>query len=186
MPKDGVYLTFDDGPHSKATPEILKVLQTETVRATFFLTGQNIEGQEGLVREIAGEGHTLGNHGFQHSRLPAFSRQSAESEILRTDQILSTITPTQKKFFRPPHGFFTWNTVAAAKSLGYQIVMWTTLTGDFRGWSNSRVVATALQKLTEGSILVFHDNQQTAGRIGPVVSECIQRIREAGYRFQTV
>ena len=186
MPTQGIYLTFDDGPHPKATPEILKVLQTHNVSATFFLTGQHIAGNKSLVQEIAGERHTLGNHGFRHSRLPAFSQEQTKMEILKTEAALRDITPVPKKLFRPPFGFFSWNSLSGAKSLGYQLIMWTALTGDFRQWDNSKIIATALRNLAGGNVLVFHDNERTSGRIGPIVSECIQRIQEAGYQLEAI
>ena len=186
MPTQSVYLTFDDGPHPTATPEVLQVLQSHKVAATFFLTGQNIAGNESLVREIATEGHTIGVHGFRHSRAPAFSKEKTRSEILHTEEALYNITPLSKKIFRPPFGFFFWQTISATKDLGYQIIMWTALTGDFRQQNNSRVISTALRHLSAGSVLVFHDNDRTRGKIGPIVSECLQRIQESGYSLAAI
>ncbi len=186
MPTQSIYLTFDDGPHPKATPEVLRVLQSHKVAATFFLTGQNLAGNESLVKEIAMEGHTIGIHGFRHSRASAFSQERTRLEILRTEAALHNITPFSKKLFRPPFGFFFWNTVSATKDLGYQIIMWTVLTGDFRQWNNSKVVSTALRHLSGGSVLVFHDNEHTRGKIGPILSECLQRIQESGYSLEAI
>lgn len=181
MPATGVYLTFDDGPHPTATPEVLAVLQRYKANATFFVSGAQCVKRTTLLKEIADAGHTLGNHGFRHSRLPALSVEQSKSEIVRTEDVLRSVLPVPKKLYRPPYGFFTWNTLAAARNLGYQTVMWSVLTGDFRRKDATVVLATALKNLSAGAILVFHDNDLTQGRIGNILSECIERIHALGH-----
>ena len=59
-----VALTFDDGPHEECTAQLLDGLKERGVRVTFFLMGQNIEGNEELVKRMHDEGHLIGNHSF--------------------------------------------------------------------------------------------------------------------------
>ncbi len=186
MSAPGVYLTFDDGPHTTATEEVLSALNEHKAAATFFLLGENVEGRESLVREIAAEGHTIGIHGYHHSRFPALSKHRTRDEILRAEKVVSSATTSLKRIYRPPYGFFSWASLRAAKELGYRVVLWTVLTGDFRDWKNSKVVSTALKGLRDGNVLVFHDNGHTTGRIGSLVSECVGKIKEAGFQLNTV
>lgn len=109
------------------------------------------------------------------------------SEILRTEDAMTKAGARALKIFRPPFGMFSWNTVAAAKELGYKLIMWTTLTGDFRrDWPEEKVCATALTKLSEGAILVFHDNELTQSRIAPLLKDVIARIQNLGFSFQSI
>lgn len=181
MPGRKVFLTFDDGPHPSATPAVLDALQRHGVRGTFFLTGRNIPGNEELVRRIVREGHAIGIHAFNHSRLLAFSRARTREEILRTAELIRGITGTAPRTFRPPFGFFSWNTIAAAKELGMLLVMWSCLTGDFRNRDPRVSAAAALSRLGRGSILVFHDNDLTAARIGDVLDLTIPGIAAKGF-----
>jgi len=186
MPTDSIYLTFDDGPHPTATEEVLRALQVHNAPATFFLTGENISGNESLVREIASAGHTIGNHGYWHSRIPALSSRKTRRTIQETASAIQYITPRSKKIFRPPFGFFTWHTFSVARELGYQVILWTVLTRDFEHSGNSRIISNAMSRLSAGSVLVFHDNTRTMDKIGSIVSECIERIRDLGFSFRSM
>lgn len=181
MPGRKVFLTFDDGPHPAATPAVLDALQRHGVRGTFFLTGRNIPGNEELVKRIVREGHAVGIHAFNHSRMLALSRVRTTGEILRTIELIRGISGTAPRTFRPPFGFFSWNTIAAAKELGLLLVMWSCLTGDFRNRPPENTATVALSRLGPGSILVFHDNELTASSIGTVLDCVIPGIIAKGY-----
>lgn len=186
MPGKRIYLTFDDGPHSAATPAVLDVLQHHGIRATFFLSGKNIQGRESIIRRIAAEGHSIGIHAFNHSRGLAFSKERTKEEIIRTTQLLNTIVSVRPRLFRPPFGFFSWKTIAAARDLGYVLVMWSCLTGDFSSLSNSDVSTITLNNLSHGSILVFHDNDLTERRIADLLNDVIPKIRSLGFEFGAI
>lgn len=186
MPGKKIYLTFDDGPHPTATPAVLDVLQKYGIRATFFLSGQNITGQEELVRRIISEGHSIGIHAFHHSRQLAFSKERTKEEILRTEALLTPLLGRKPRSFRPPFGFFSWNTIAAARELGYLLVMWSCLTGDFRSWHDEKVIDTAMAGIQHGSILVFHDNDLTITKISGILETVIPKIRALGFDFGAI
>ncbi len=186
MSTPGVYLTFDDGPHLSATEEVLRTLDRHKAPATFFLLGENVVGRESIVQRIADEGHTIGLHGYHHSRLPALSQEKTLEEIRRSETAIRSITPRFKKIYRPPYGFFCWPGLKAAKKLDYRVILWSVLTGDFKRWNESKVISTALNALSDGSVLVFHDNELTTGKIGSMVSECILRIRDAGFQLHAI
>jgi peptidoglycan/xylan/chitin deacetylase (PgdA/CDA1 family) len=185
MPGRKVYITFDDGPHS-VTPAVLDLLQKHSVRATFFLSGKNILGKEKIVKRISAEGHSIGIHAFNHSRMLAFSKTQTKKEIEQTLQSLSQLTPQKIRLFRPPFGFFSWNTFAAARELGFLLIMWSCLTGDFNNWSNERIVNNALKNLTDGSILVFHDNDLAQDRIITILEDVIPKIKQCGFEFGAI
>lgn len=187
MDSTNIFLTFDDGPHQEATPAVLKVLGTNGIKATFFVSGKAAEKYPSLVRELASDGHSIGIHAFTHTRILALSKKKTMDEILRTAEEIKKAAPLAARLFRPPFGFFSWNTIDAAKTLDYRLIMWTTLTGDFRNsWSDKKVVATALTKLSGGSILVFHDNELTKSRISTILSETIKKTQDRGFTFDLI
>ena len=79
--KKKIALTFDDGPDSEFTPQILDILNRERVRATFFMIGRNAEANAGLTRRVWDEGNEIGNHTFNHPNLSLASSPSHPSRI---------------------------------------------------------------------------------------------------------
>lgn len=94
-----VFLTFDDGPSTTITPEILKVLNDEGVHATFFLLGKNIERNEAskdLVKQMYMDGHAIGNHTYSHNYKEIYPNNRLDidkymDEIGKTDRVLKDI-----------------------------------------------------------------------------------------------
>jgi len=78
-----IYLTFDDGPHSKFTPRVLDVLRCQGLKATFFVVGSKLKvgPLAELVALAASEGHTVGNHTFSHPDLTTCSEGRIREEI---------------------------------------------------------------------------------------------------------
>ena len=186
MNSGSIYLTFDDGPHPQATPLVLDLLDAEQVEATFFLTGEAVARFPSLVKDIASGGHSIGVHAYHHTRKAAFSKQNTKSEIRTTEAAIRQHVELPNKLFRPPYGFFTWNSIAAAEEMGYKFIMWTVLTGDFRQWPVDKIVKNATHRLASGSILVFHDNELTVHTVAQVVRESIRQIRDLGFTFKKI
>lgn len=67
-----IYLTFDDGPSSDATPKILEILERKNIKATFFVVHYNEKNQEFVKRE-ADSGHTVALHGYTHTYSEVYS-----------------------------------------------------------------------------------------------------------------
>ena len=83
-----VALTFDDGPNSKYTPMLLEGLRKRNILATFFLVGENIEGNEEILLEMQKDGHLIGNHTWDHVQLDKISREKALQEIQKTNNLI--------------------------------------------------------------------------------------------------
>lgn len=84
------YLTFDDGPTTKATGKILDVLKQENVKATFFVVGKHVKEHPELVKREYEEGHYIANHGYNHdNKLLYKNMDSFKNEIILTDLEIS-------------------------------------------------------------------------------------------------
>ena len=106
-PPDGpwtVYLTFDDGPSTSVTPQILDILQSYGVHATFFLHGNRIGGNEELVQRMIREGHAVGNHLWQQDGYTNGSRvtdeQLQETWQKTDDEIIRALGPRLAKIYQ--------------------------------------------------------------------------------------
>jgi cellulose synthase/poly-beta-1,6-N-acetylglucosamine synthase-like glycosyltransferase/peptidoglycan/xylan/chitin deacetylase (PgdA/CDA1 family) len=98
-----VYLTFDDGPDPKYTPEVIDILKKEHVPAAFFMLGQAIESNIPLVRQMYSDGYEIGNHTFTHPNIAKISLARAKLEMNGTRRLIEIVTGHSTVMFRPPY-----------------------------------------------------------------------------------
>jgi peptidoglycan-N-acetylglucosamine deacetylase len=96
-----VALTFDDGPHPEFTPRLLEILRGHQARATFFMLGEAARRYPDLVKQVATEGHAIGNHSWDHPSFPLITARQQQQQIIACAQALA---PYGQRLFRPPYG----------------------------------------------------------------------------------
>ena len=130
-----LYLTFDAGYENGCTAKILDILKAHQVPAAFFLVGNYIEKNADLVRRMASEGHTVGNHTMHHYDMSTLTDKDAFARELRDLEDLYRETTGQElaKFYRPPQGIYSEENLRQAQELGYRTVFWSLAYGD---WNN--------------------------------------------------
>jgi peptidoglycan/xylan/chitin deacetylase (PgdA/CDA1 family) len=178
-----IALTFDDGPDPVITPQILRSLRKQNAKATFFMLGANAKRYPKLVKQIAAEGHSIGNHTWSHPANPSYPRASHELE--RTSKILKSILGYTPQIFRPPYGLQTSSLTRVAKADGYSVILWNMSSADTATKSAAAVVRNSVNSPRPGSIVLFHDaigKQHTATAMPTV----LQQLKKRGYRFVTV
>lgn len=99
-----VALTFDDGPTVEATDKILAELKDLNIRATFYLTGAELEQNPAEGRKIVAAGHEIGNHSYWHQRMMFVTPSFVEREIENTDRQIRATGFSGTIHFRPPFG----------------------------------------------------------------------------------
>ncbi|MFG1990129.1 polysaccharide deacetylase family protein [Actinoplanes sp. NPDC048988] len=165
----GIALTFDDGPDPATTPQLLKMLKQQHVKATFCLVGQNAAKFPNLVRQIAADGHTLCNHTWDHSlKIGKDPEAKIRSDLARTNNAILRAVPTAKvKYFRAPGGNFTPRLVSVANKLHMSSIYWKLDPRDWdhkKGESSSahraRVISSIRKHAHPGSIILSHDYAQ--------------------------
>lgn len=186
-----VALTFDDGPYSPYTEQMLDVLQEYHVPATFFIVGQNAEKNPELVARIAREGHQLGNHTYHHVDLLKGDRITVAAEIDRTSQVIKAITGTAPHVVRPPHGFRDPAVMGMMAERGLKVVEWSVMSRDWTNPGVEVIVDRTVKKVKNGSIVLLHDGDGIAlqaSRIQTVEAtrRIIQTLSAQGYIFVTV
>lgn len=104
--KPVVALTFDDGPNARYTRRLLDVLYEEQAPATFFLVGEQIEGNEIIVKEMAASGHEINSHTSSHSNLNQLTEGETRIDLERMQAMLDKALGRQAavKYLRPPYG----------------------------------------------------------------------------------
>jgi peptidoglycan/xylan/chitin deacetylase (PgdA/CDA1 family) len=176
-------LTFDDGPHPRFTPQILRILKQERVPATFFLVGEMAEKHPDLVRAEAAAGHSVGNHTYDHVSLVKIPPQYVATEIKACGEVIAGVLGRPPHLFRPPGGEYDKDVALTAQTLGYKIVLWTDDPGDYASPGRSAIEKRTLEGVTSGGIILLHDGVQQTINILP---DLIRKLKARGYRFVTV
>ena len=149
-----VALTFDDGPHPVYTAQILDLLRQYRSRATFFLLGRHAVDQRALVAQIAAAGHAIGNHTFNHARMPEISRWQRWRELWMARRALS---PYGVPLFRPPYGGQSYGSRLDVFLFGYEVTGWTSHIEDWVAQPATQLAERLRQQLHPGSIILLHD-----------------------------
>ncbi len=172
-----LYVTFDDGPIPELTPWVLDVLQEHGAKATFFCMGRNVEAHPELFQRLLDEGHSVGNHTWDH---PSGWR-SGRVDYLRS--VLRCQRYTRTNLFRPPYGRATNGQINALRKR-FTLVMWDVLAGDYEErMTGDDCFAVVRDKSRPGSIIVFHDNLLSESRMKHALPLVLKHFIAQGYRF---
>ncbi|REE16831.1 polysaccharide deacetylase family protein [Winogradskyella pacifica] len=191
-----LYLTFDDGPTPEITDWVLSTLKVYNAKATFFCIGNNIEKHPEMFQTIINEGHTIGNHTYNHLKGWKHKAKDYINDVALTQSLIdSTIVnlevANQKSsispLFRPPYGKFKSKQSKQLQELGYKIVLWDVLSYD---WDSSVTEETCLKNVTsaaeEGSIIVFHDSVKASRNLKYVLPKVLEYYSERGFEFKSI
>ncbi|MDT0643400.1 polysaccharide deacetylase family protein [Zunongwangia sp. F363] len=201
-----IYLTFDDGPVPEVTTWVLDLLKNFNAKATFFCIGDNVQKHPDIFRRIIAEGHTVGNHTYNHlngwktSTLEYIKNTFRAEEIMNAEAIekgkskrgndktkTSELRTTNFKFFRPPYGKIKNSQARKLSKAGYTIVMWDIISYDFnRGLPEEECLQNVLKFSREGSIVVFHDSRKAFKNLKKVLPKVLEYFSSKGYKFSSI
>ena len=181
-----IALTFDDGPHSVYTAQILDLLAEYDIKATFFLVGENAQKYPNLVLREENEGHELGNHTFTHPKIAKLTPQALQLEILKNERLIYELTEGRTKLFRPPEGLCTQKISDLASSLDYNIIQWNIDTLDWAHNKSEEIISLVTKKIQPGDILLFHDYIVGESPTLSALEKIIPALLKEGYQFVTV
>ncbi|MCK8828164.1 polysaccharide deacetylase family protein [Natroniella acetigena] len=186
---DKVALTFDDGPDSKYTPQILDILKEYNVKATFFLEGKNVEQYPHIVERIFKEDHVIGNHSWSHPNLNLLNNDTITEEILKTEEAIERIINRKTNLLRPPYGFASSRVVNQAADLNYKVVNWSVDSFDWKVDSKEELLDNTLPGINPGSIILLHSATGKGNSLAPTVEALptiIEETRNEDLDFDTV
>lgn len=175
-----VALTFDDGPRSGLTTKVLDLLAKYDAKATFYILGRSIAGNEEILKRQVAEGHELGNHSWTHDNLTKISQEQLHHEIHHTQEVIKNITGVTPKTLRVPYGAYDANVAHVANM---PLVNWNVDSNDWRQRNVRSNVNTVISQVTPGSIILMHDIHPESV---DAVEEIIVRLKQKGYQFVTV
>ena len=178
--KKVVALTFDDGPDGNTTPQALDILAKYKIKATFFVQGKNIAGNEAILKRMQSEGHEVGNHSWNHPILTKLSLEDAKKQLTDTEDAITKVLGKSSKLMRPPYGAISDD---IRNSLDLRFIMWDVDSLDWKSKNEAAILTEIQHQTSDGAIILMHDIHQSSVNSLPKVIEYLQ---EQGYSFVTV
>lgn len=188
-----IAMTFDDGPYSKTTNRILDTLEKNGGKATFFVVGYNLDGNEETLKRAIDMGCEIGNHSKDHKNLTKISAEERKNQIRTPNIKLKEITGAEPKLFRAPGG----NYKNVTDEIGMPLIQWSIDTNDWRHKDASNKGRSAEQRTKElnqiaenvfaqaesGDIILMHDIYEFTADLCEIV---IPGLVSRGFKLVTV
>ncbi len=177
---EGVYITFDDGPHPTITHEVLNLLKRYDAKATFFCVADNVRKYPETFQRILDEGHAVGNHTYSHVK----GWETNDNDYF--DNVAKAAKLIPGNLFRPPHGRIKRSQMEVLKE-NYRIVMWSLLSWDFDRQLNAATCWNLVRRhLSPGKIVVFHDSEKAYERMLPTLESTLEYCVEQNWKCKSL
>ncbi|MGW0904644.1 polysaccharide deacetylase family protein [Streptomyces sp. NPDC002853] len=178
-----MFLTFDDGPDPRYTPGILSTLRKYDVRATFFVCGEMAVDNKDLLRQMADDGHLIGNHTWTHPLLPKMSRSAMREEIERTCEVVEEAVGEPPAWFRAPYGAWNRNAFQLGADLGMEPLAWTVDTLDWTEPGTGTIIRRVRAGAGPGVVVLSHDAGGDRSQSVAALRTYLPELIDGGYRI---
>ena len=178
-----VALTYDDGPSSTATPRILKCLQDNGGRATFFMVGKQVVKSPDVLKQMVAQGCEVANHTYDHTLMTKVSPSELANQLVATNQVVSDACGISPVLMRPCGGAKTDAGMNIAGAISMPAILWSIDTLDWKTRDASQTITNVLDNVKDGDIILMHDlYESTAEASETIIPELVSR----GFQLVTV
>jgi peptidoglycan/xylan/chitin deacetylase (PgdA/CDA1 family) len=180
-----IALTFDGGASTGSVQAVLDILKNNNIPATFFFTGEWVENNPNIIKNIDSLGFTIHNHSYSHPHIANITADALTEEINKTEKIIyDLIGKTTKPFFRPPYGEINDQILATVKKDGYCPILWTV---DALDWETTQTADAAkervLSKAKNGAIILMHVGDDLVPKF---LLDTVNGLKDKGYTLVTL
>ena len=177
--KPMVALTFDDGPYSKVTRKILKVLKKNNSRATFFVVGNRVEDYAETLKMTYDQGNQIGSHTFDHADLSKMNAKQIKKEVDKTNKAVSKVIGCDTTALRPPYGNVSKK---MRKTVPVSMFYWSL---DSEDWKSRNVdsILKRCKTVEDGDIILMHDLYPTTAK---AVEKLVPKLTKKGFQLVTI
>lgn len=172
-----IYLTFDDGPQQVFTPKVLAVLARHRAKATFFVLGREAAAYPELVETTRAQGHTIGNHTWDHPMLTKLPPQRIRQEIF---------SGVKSKCFRPPFRDTNPAVAAVAAANHQREVLWDIDTKDWEKPGAAKIERAILRGVHPGAVILLHDGGGNRTQTVLALDRALAQLTARGYTFRAL
>lgn len=172
-----IYLTFDDGPETIYTPKVLAILARHHAKATFFVLGREAAAHPELVELARSQGHSIGNHTWDHPMLTHLTPQRIRQEIF---------SGVQSKCFRPPYRDTNAMVAAVAAARHQRQVLWDVDTNDWKKPGAAKIEREILRGAHPGAVILMHDGGGDRSQTTAALDRALTKLTAKGYVFRSL
>ncbi len=179
-----IALTIDDGPSPLYTPQVLRLLRSYGVTATFCMVGIHVAAYPRLAAAVAAAGHTIANHTWTHADLAALPAGAVYDQMALASRAIRAAAGVRPGLFRAPYGFWSAEVIALCEQMRMVPLAWSV---DPRDWSRPgvrHIVGTIMATTRPGSIIIEHDGGGNRSQTVAALRIVLPRLLNQGYRFQ--
>ena len=177
-----VWLTLDDGPHPRFTPETLNILARHRARATFFVIGRQAAHHPELVLAMTEAGHSVGNHTDTHPSGTFWcrSRRWLARDVDQCTQAIASATGEKTELFRPPVGMVSPAAGSVAEARALSLIGWSVRGMDARFGSPEAIAERVLRQVRPGAIILLHPERRPES--AAALERVLAGLDDRGYR----
>ncbi|MFE4449611.1 polysaccharide deacetylase family protein [Streptomyces sp. NPDC056796] len=181
----GVNITIDDGPDPVWTPQVLRLLKENGVKAVFCMVGTQAKAYPDLVKQVVADGHRLCDHTITHDTAMDSKPEAYQSqEILDAERMITEASGgVRPQYYRAPGGAFTPYSRQLAASRGMRPLGWNVDSKDFEHPGVETMVATVKSEISNGPTVLFHDAGGERSQTVAALREVLPWLKEQGYTF---
>lgn len=172
-------LTFDDGPDPATTPVIIDALEKAGAKATFFVIGSRIGGQEAILQHMQADGFDIGNHSWSHPDFTKLNPDQMRDQINRTQAAMQAAGVSPAQLFRPPYGA---HNASVHQTLSLPIILWNVDPKDWAEKDSHHLADIVVSQAKPGAIIILHDSKPVTAA---AASEIINRLSQ-NYQLVTI
>lgn len=155
---DGVWMTFDDGPHPEGTPAVLETLAQRGATATFFVVGEQVQRFPDLARQIVAGGHELAVHGYRHRNQMRLVPSEFADDLKRALEVIGEAYGQRPRLYRAPYGIFTLSGLSEVRRSSLVPLLWSKWGCDWRANTiPAEIARRATRGITAGDVVLLHD-----------------------------
>jgi len=184
-----LYLTFDDGPSSRYTPQLLDLLKEYQIKASFFTVAQSAADNPELIARMKAEGHLIGIHSVRHQNALFRGGHFTYRDLNQSVRTLAHLG-CHVHYYRPPWGHLNLFTLYFLHRMNLHLVFWDVMAEDWEGDTTSGAIYDKiLSRIYPGAMICLHDGRggnEAPGRTLEALKKALPELLESGYEFRTV
>jgi peptidoglycan-N-acetylglucosamine deacetylase len=178
-----LYLTFDDGPSTRWTEQILNILDKYDAKATFFIVGKKAKEHPEVILFIERAGHSIAHHGWSHSSLNGIGFDAFANEVYLTNAALPNNATACIRLPFADEGYYTED---HATNLGLEIIWWDIDPLDWQSPGEESIEYTVLSEVEDEAIILLHDGGGNRAQTVAALETIMQELSMQGYRFKAL
>lgn len=178
-----ISISFDAAWGADKTEKILDILDSFSIRATFFLVGFWVDKYPEMVSLIDKRGHEIGTHSDSHPKMSTLTKQQMTKELSTSMAKITAITNKPVTVFRPPFGDYNNSLIEVCDSLGLYVIQWDVDSLDWKDLSATEITGRVTKGVKNGSIVLFHNNSTNIVQALPML---LTKLLESGYTFTSI